>query len=1169
MKLRNLLVLGALLLVGSAQAAIVERQKPVFTPNPIEAITDGTTSMYMYNVGAGKFFCGGNNWGTRTSIGDEGYRVYFEQYVPEGVEAWDGTTVIFKDSCLAKSGAIHTVFFDNVNGGCFVDKGSQANFYWKLQKNADNAYYRLSMAECNPDYQAWQVDTHPNTFWGWASDRPGDEGNGGTMDYTTVYSFLDPTLPANHVDWAIVSVADYLVYEAQLDVYGIAQNLKAAIEEAAAKGIDVAAFETVYNNGVATAEELEAAIVDVKKAMAKLEETTVDPANPVDKTSAITNPSYDNNDNTGWSGTKPGFQSFTDAEHYNKTFDSWQMLTDIPNGVYKLTIQGFYRPATAGATGAVFYAAGADSVTTNVPDINSAGLESTPNNMESAANAFKQGAYATSVYFIVTENKARIGVAMPKTTGGSDWVIWDNWSLSYYGNSEASFAALGASLTEEFAAKYEDAADEFLTAGMLETAQAAISAVAVKDYASYKELVAVVDAETPKLDANLAAWTEYKNLFTEADNLTSDNDIDQESQYMADVAIYVMIDGLDIFESMELATEPLLAEIEKLAKLVDDAKKKALKDNADVTTKFLVNADYSQGTTGWSGSWTQVQSGCMEAYERDWDAYQIAKGAPQGVYEVSLQGFYRVARGNDAFNMWQSGQQTCPGHVYVNNNQTPVPCVFSEPVKLTENIYSGTTDGPEGNFCAFEDPAAPGDTLVFPNDMKSAGEAFAMGMFKATANGVVAKDGEDLRLGVKGKKQTATWVIWDNFKMVYRGKQIEYVLPHLTEAIATAATNLELNMDATTKAALAKAKADGEKMLTSTDEDKVFQALVDLYALNDSVASSVELYETLLDKAEALYEDIALSQAAQDVITAAGTFAENIQAGVAAGTITKAQAETYLAECALWKIKLRLPDVTGASVDNPIEVTNVLINPDFGDAIGTNTIDGWDGTSGYNFGNDDTQKGALALEFYEKTFDMSQTVIGGLPNGAYRVEVNAFGRLGSTADDFAAARDTMPATRAIIYAMSSTDSTTYQQVPVKLLSEAATTENLSSGSTTITDEAGNTLYFPNDMVSAGAWFAAGYNKHELMVEVKDNTLKIGIKKAESAGAHWVIMDNWKLFYLGADGTIGIEDVVAGGEVVSVAVYNANGVQLNGIQKGINIIRTVYSNGAVTVKKVIK
>lgn len=1145
MKLRNLLVLGALLISGSVWA---ERQKPVLTDYPVETIEiDGKSEYYMYNAGAKKFWVGANAWGTQASVGPTGWKVRFSQYTTAGNE-WDGKTVLFED--YAKNSSWLKAWFVAGDHIMYTDYNNQPDFLWCIQKVG--AAYRLSASELNPDA----------TVAGNASLFVGIDA---TKKDSIVYSNVAEG-DSMYIDWTFFSAA---AYDAALALYDDATLLGERIADAEAKGLDVAAQKQVYNNDKATAEEIAAAIVFVNKAISEYEEKSVDPANPVDKTSAITNPSYDNNDNTGWSGTKPGFQSFTDAEHYNKTFDSWQMLTDIPNGVYKLTIQGFYRPATAGATGAVFYAAGADSVTTNVPDINSAGLESTPNNMESAANAFKQGAYATSVYFIVTENKARIGVAMPKTTGGSDWVIWDNWSLSYYGNSEASFAALGASLTEEFAAKYEDAADEFLTAGMLETAQAAISAVAVKDYASYKELVAVVDAETPKLDANLAAWTQYKNLFTEADNLTSDPDIDQESQYMADVAIYVMIDGLDIFESMELETEPLLAEVEKLAKLVDDAKKKALKVNADVTTKFLVNADYSQGTTGWSGSWTAVASGCMEAYERDWDAYQIATGAPQGVYEVSLQGFYRVARGNDAFNMWQSGQQTCPGHVYVNNNQTPVPCVFSEPKKLTENIYSGTTDGPEGNFCAFEDPAAPGDTLVFPNDMKSAGEAFAMGMFKATANGVVAKDGQDLRLGVKGKKQTATWVIWDNFQMVYRGKQIEYVLPHLTEAIAVAATNLELNMDATTKAALAKAKADGEKMLTSTDEDKVFQALVDLYALNDSVASSVELYETLLDKAEALYEDIALSQAAEDVITAAGTFAENIQTGVAAGTITKAQAETYLAECALWKIKLRLPDVTGASEDNPIEVTNVLINPDFGDAMGTNTIDGWDGTSGYNFGNDDTQKGALALEFYEKTFDMSQTVIGGLPNGAYRVEVNAFGRLGSTTEDFAAARDTMPATRAIIYAMSSTDSTTLREVPVKLLSEAATAENLSSGSTTITDEAGNTLYFPNDMVSAGAWFAAGYNKHELMVEVKDNTLKIGIKKAESAGAHWVIMDNWKLFYLGADGTIGIEDVVAGGEVVSVAVYNANGVQLNGIQKGINIIRTVYSNGAVTVKKVIK
>ena len=110
MKLKQLLILGALLLSGSAYAEVAERQKPAFEGTPIEAFTDGKTSMYMYNVGAKRFFTAGNAWGTQTSIGDTGYRVYFEQYLVDG--AWDGTTVYFRDSCLAKSGALKDVFFD-------------------------------------------------------------------------------------------------------------------------------------------------------------------------------------------------------------------------------------------------------------------------------------------------------------------------------------------------------------------------------------------------------------------------------------------------------------------------------------------------------------------------------------------------------------------------------------------------------------------------------------------------------------------------------------------------------------------------------------------------------------------------------------------------------------------------------------------------------------------------------------------------------------------------------------------------------------------------------------------------------------------------------------------------------------------------------------------------
>ncbi|MBQ8867972.1 MAG: Ig-like domain-containing protein [Bacteroidaceae bacterium] len=49
----------------------------------------------------------------------------------------------------------------------------------------------------------------------------------------------------------------------------------------------------------------------------------------------------------------------------------------------------------------------------------------------------------------------------------------------------------------------------------------------------------------------------------------------------------------------------------------------------------------------------------------------------------------------------------------------------------------------------------------------------------------------------------------------------------------------------------------------------------------------------------------------------------------------------------------------------------------------------------------------------------------------------------------------------------------------------------------------------------------------------------------------------------------IEGVIAGQAVVSTEIFNANGVQLNKLQQGINIVRKTYANGAVVVEKVMK
>lgn len=1147
MKLRNLLVLGALLLAGSASAAIQERQKPAL-PEPIDAFTDGVTSMYMYNVGAERFFCAGNSWGTQTSIGDEGYRVYFEQHVVDAEAGWDGTTVIFKDSCLAKSGALKEVFFDNVNGGCFVDRGSQANLYWKLQKNADNAYYRLSMAECNNDYQAWQVDAHPNTFWGW------DAANG-----TVVSSFLDPNIETVHVDWGFCTVAAYDAYKAAIEVYNASLNLKALIVDAQSQGVDVSSLEAVYNNPSATVEDINAAI-------ASYEELTVDPKNPIDKTSFIANPTME--DTSGWTSidgvqnrathTNVTTGAYTAEtlpayEHWNPgafTGKFYQTITGLPNGLYKLqaAVMGDQEPAAEG-TGLYLYANDSKTpVTSNIP------------------------AYY-NVFAEVTDGTIEIG--WTAEIKHSQWISSDSYSLLYYGNKgEATYNGAVAGLVNANLANF-DGREAEMTAGTIDTYKATLNALTASDLAGLNAAVVAIAEANASVQANIDGWVKYEAEIKRGNETRNRTDLSSSTQ-MNQMAAYVARTAPTILSKKALSTEELLAEVAKLTQMIEDAIRASLEPNSDVTDMFLVNARYDDGTTGWLGNWTAVNYGCMEAYAIEWDAYQIVKDAPQGVYEVSLQGFYRVERGDGAYTMWQNGQQTCPGHVYVNNHLNEVKCVFSEPVKHIdgEYIYEAIGTGPESNPNAFigED----GDSIFFPNDMKTAGEAFTNGMYVSSANGLVAQQGDELRIGVKGKKQNATWVIWDNFKMIYRGKQIAYTLPYLQEAVAAAEVTLTQAMAKDTKELLEVAKANAESLLNSTDENAVFDALVQIYAANDSVAASADLFAELtaaaqeVQNAMMVYGDFATETAmaaAQDLLI-------QMLAGVEQSALTKDEAKALLAQKDKVIVDLIIGNWENASDDNVMDFTALLASPSFEDINGAGSAEGWMGADGTLNGD------VKAYEFYiditkrTKGFDLYQE-LKNIPNGTYRIEVSAYERIGSALNDYdiyKAGKDT-----ATTYLYAGSDGDTIQTKVARLASGAFLSNDAFGieGCTpvdTIFDETqtDTLMHVANTMASAVTMFADyGEYTNTYYVKVTDGTLRLGIKKEVVGDKDWIMIDNWKLYYHGTNSQDINEVLGTGAAVVKRDIFTLGGAQVGKLQQGVNIIRNIHADGTVTVKKVIK
>lgn len=175
------------------------------------------------------------------------------------------------------------------------------------------------------------------------------------------------------------------------------------------------------------------------------------PTHPVDATFLIACPDFGRNDSRmgSWDGgaTQGGANTNMCAEWWNANFDVNQVIAGIPNGVYQLTCQGFYRAGKGGATAtdrhAMLYA---NEVTQPLMAINDGGRRASgngytlkagsvyvPNSMNDASTVFTAGAYADNTLLVnVTDGRLRIGIRKETLIEG-DWTIFDRFRLTYLG----------------------------------------------------------------------------------------------------------------------------------------------------------------------------------------------------------------------------------------------------------------------------------------------------------------------------------------------------------------------------------------------------------------------------------------------------------------------------------------------------------------------------------------------------------------------------------------------------------------------------------------------------------------------------------------------------------------------------------------------------------------
>lgn len=109
-------------------------------------------------------------------------------------------------------------------------------------------------------------------------------------------------------------------------------------------------------------------------------------------------------------------------------YDIHQTLTGLPNGIYQLRVQGFYRGGMEGQV-ARLYANGAETALKDIHD------GSNPGNCEAAGNAFNNGEYRNAVTVEVTDGTLRLGIKANGANTEVGWCVFDNFELYYYGSA--------------------------------------------------------------------------------------------------------------------------------------------------------------------------------------------------------------------------------------------------------------------------------------------------------------------------------------------------------------------------------------------------------------------------------------------------------------------------------------------------------------------------------------------------------------------------------------------------------------------------------------------------------------------------------------------------------------------------------------------------------------
>ncbi|MBR1755448.1 MAG: tyrosine-protein phosphatase [Bacteroidaceae bacterium] len=384
-------------------------------------------------------------------------------------------------------------------------------------------------------------------------------------------------------------------------------------------------------------------------------------------------------------------------------------------------------------------------------------------------------------------------------------------------------------------------------------------------------------------------------------------------------------------------------------------------------TAFTTHNGYASGAS---------QNYCVEMWNTTFDSYQELTGLPNGVYRMTVQGFYRMGGGaNDATAAAAArtaGTEALNAKYYLNAVEAPLMSIFdSELMKASNSEYNTSAA-----------VSVSGVSYYVPNNLSRAARAMMLGEYVNAPLQAVVTDGT-LRIGVrKSVASSQDWAAWDNITLTYCGIDLSALVESYETQLAAAKALQPQLMYAGIREALAQAIAAAETDVNTGSQAWLEAALSALTTAIGQAQASIDLYQTAIPEAIVVAQGQSTSETVKSALQ------------------TKYEEGTYADVAAVYAIYQSL-EAAALGTAPGTDYTSLIINAGFelGNTVGWSFEHAGSDMGAFSTTNDtylySGTEGAYLFNTWTKgisTLDLYQTV-SGLPAGYYTLSavVASFG----------------------------------------------------------------------------------------------------------------------------------------------------------------------------------